>query len=171
MNDRYQPGPPLLDDGPPTAAPASDITNSSTGQTRRSLDELISEKISAARHAHYAAAAEAVAALQNGRWLSGEQLFATEYTRSSRAWWDLVDVQITANRPACDHAVRWVRSWTRHYLTNEAPAGRPGTLFEHAVAHASRIAARDFLNASGQLLTHHLAGSVAKPTSRIRTRR
>ncbi|MEU8324134.1 hypothetical protein AB0C33_37730 [Nonomuraea sp. NPDC048881] len=157
MNDRYQPRPPLPDDGPPTAAPSSGTTNVWAGQTQCSLDELTFEKIIAARHAHYAAAAEAVAALQNGRWLSGEQLFAAEYTRSSRGWWDLVDVQITVKRLACDHAVRRVRSWARHYLTNEAPAGRPGTLFEHALAHASRIAARDFLNASGQILTHHLA--------------
>ncbi|MGW2157528.1 hypothetical protein [Nonomuraea sp. NPDC001699] len=155
MNDLHQPGP-LPPEGGSDAAPASGITNVS-GQTQRSLDELTSEKIAAARQAHYAAAAEAVAALQNGRWLSGEQLFAAEYMRSSRAWWDLVDVQITAHRLACDHAARRVRSWARHYLTSEAPAGRPGTLFEHALAHASRIAARDFLNGSGQLLTQHLA--------------
>ncbi|MFF0861407.1 hypothetical protein ACFYUV_06620 [Nonomuraea sp. NPDC003560] len=156
MNDLHQPGPLPPEDGADAAAPASGITNV-PGQTQRSLDELTSQQITAARHAHYAAAAEAVAALQNGRWLSGEQLFAAEYTRSSRAWWDLVDVQITVHRLACDHAVRRVRSWARHYLTNEAPAGRPGTLFEHAVAHASRMAARDFLNVSGQLLAQHLA--------------
>lgn len=155
MNDRYQSGPLRPNGGPGGTTPTSG-TGAGRAEDERSFDELTAEKIASARHAHYAAAAEAVVALQNGRWLSGEQLFAAEYTRTSRAWWDLVDVEIAVKRLACDHAVRRVRSWARHYLTGEPPAARPGTLFEHALAHASRIAARDFLNASGQLLTQHL---------------
>ncbi|WP_431904024.1 hypothetical protein [Nonomuraea sp. bgisy101] len=157
MNDRYQPGP-----LPPTGETdgdtfASDVNNPSADQERRSIDELTAEKITTARHAYYAAAAEAVIALQNGRFLSGEQVFAAASTQTSRVWWDLVDAQITLRRLTCDHALRRVRSWARHFLTGEAPAARPGTLFDHALAHASRMAARDFLAASGQLLTQHLA--------------
>lgn len=157
MNDRYQPGP-----LPPTGETdgdtfASEVNNPSADQERRSIDELTAEKITTARHTYYAAAAEAVIALQNGQFLSGEQVFAATSTQTSRAWWDLVDAQITLRRLTCDHALRRVRSWARHYLTGEAPAARPGTLFDHALAHASRMAARDFLAASGQLLTQHLA--------------
>ncbi|SEN78760.1 hypothetical protein [Nonomuraea pusilla] len=155
MDDRYQPGSLCPNDRPGTAsAPGS---SAGPAEDARSFDELTAEKITAVRHAYYAAAAEGVTALQNGRWLSGEQLFAAAHSQASRAWWDLVDQEITGKRLTSDHAVRRVRSWARHYLTGEPPAARPGTLFDHALAHASRIAARDFLTVSGQLLTQHLA--------------
>ncbi|MFI6713546.1 hypothetical protein ACIBF7_44465 [Nonomuraea sp. NPDC050478] len=123
----------------------------------RPFEELTAESITAARNAYYAAAAEVVIALQNGRWHTSEQLFAATHARATRAWWDLVEQEITGNRLTSDHAVRRVRSWARHYLTGEPPVARPGTLFDHAIAHASRMAARDFLTASGRLLTQHLA--------------
>ncbi|MED7930379.1 hypothetical protein SMD20_39550 [Nonomuraea sp. LP-02] len=156
MDDHYQPGyaRPNGEQGGttfasgPSAGPAEDA---------RSFDELTAEKIAAARHAYYAAAAEVVIALQNGRWLSSEQLFAAAHSRATRAWWDLAEQEISGKKLTSDHAVRRVRSWARHYLTGEPPVARPGTLFDHAIAHASRIAARDFLTASGQLLTQHLA--------------
>ncbi|MFI6816118.1 hypothetical protein ACIBG7_27190 [Nonomuraea sp. NPDC050328] len=147
MNDRQQPGHP-----PPTSGVVGDT--SSLGQACSSIDELISLTITTARHTHYAAAAEAVIALQNGRFLGGEQLFTAVYAQTTRAWWDLVDGEITHKKLTCEHAVVRVRSWARHFLTKEAPAARPGTLFEHALAHAARMAARDFLATSSQLLIH-----------------
>ncbi|MFD9950745.1 hypothetical protein ACFWYW_59250 [Nonomuraea sp. NPDC059023] len=161
MNDLYEPGPlPPPYGAPGRAAPGSDLTTGGpVEEAGCSVDELTAEKITEARHAYYTAAAEAVAALQNGEFLSAEQLFAAAYAQTSRAWWDVVDGQITLKRLACDHALRRVRTMARHFLTNEAPARRPGTLFDHALAHAARMAARDFLTASGELLTHHLAES------------
>ncbi|GAA4102308.1 hypothetical protein [Nonomuraea soli] len=153
MKDRYQPGQP----GPlPAAEPATNDTSAEGGEGC-SLGELTAEEIVTARHRYYAAAAEATAALQNGDFLGGEQLFAATYAQTFRAWWDLVEGQVTVKRLAWDHALRRVRSWARHHLTGEAPATRPGTLFDHALAHASRMAARDFLAATGELLTRHLA--------------
>ncbi|MFI6392208.1 hypothetical protein, partial [Nonomuraea sp. NPDC050540] len=160
MDNLHQPGPlpPYGTTG--NAAPASNLTAAEpVEEAGCSVDELTAEKITSARHAYYTAAAEAVAALQNGEFLSAEQVFAAAYAQTSRAWWDVVDGQITLRRLACDHALRRVRTMARHFLTNEAPARRPGTLFDHALAHAARMAARDFLNASGELLTHHLAES------------
>jgi hypothetical protein len=157
MDDLCQPGP-LSPPGEPTGiTSASRITAAQAEGVRRSFDQRAAEKITSARQAYYAAAAETVYGLQNGRWLSSEQLFAAAYTQTSYAWWDRVDVEITVKRLASDHAVRRVRSWARHYLTGEPPADRPGTLFDHALAHAARMAARDFLNDSGQLLTQHIA--------------
>ncbi|NRQ40786.1 hypothetical protein HII36_54630, partial [Nonomuraea sp. NN258] len=157
MKDRSQPGPLPPTGSPDGVDPASGVGHACAEQARRSLDELTAEKITCARHAYYAAAAEAAFALHNGQRLTGEQMFAAALTQASRAWWDLVEAEITGKRLTCDHAVRRVRSWARHYLTGEAPAAQPGTLFDHALAHASRLAARDFLAISGQLLTLHLA--------------
>lgn len=160
MDDLCPPGPLLPPDGSYTTANHAE-------QMLRSFDELTYEKITAARHAFYAAAAEAVFALRNGQRPSGGQLFAATHAQASRAWWELVSEEITDKKLTCDHAVRRVRSWARHYLTGEAPAARPGTLFDHALAHASRMAARDFLNVSGQLLIRHLA---AEPGDRADVR-
>ncbi|MEU4574623.1 hypothetical protein [Nonomuraea sp. NPDC023979] len=150
MHDRYQPASPPStsetggDDAPPEQQPPS-------------LDEVTTLTITAARHAYYAAAAEVVIALQNGQFLGGEQLFTAVYTQIKRAWWDLVDGEITHKKLTCEHAVVRVRSWARHFLTKQTPAARPGTLFDHALAHAARMAARDFLATSSQLLIHRKA--------------
>ncbi|MFE0156517.1 hypothetical protein ACFWY5_55965 [Nonomuraea sp. NPDC059007] len=160
MNDLYGPGPLPPYGTTASAAPGSDLTNAEpVEEAGCSVDELTAEKITEARHAYYTAAAEAVAALQNGEFLTAEQVFTAAYAQTTRAWWDVVDGQITLKRLACDHALRRVRTMARHFLTNEAPARRPGTLFDHALAHAARMAARDFLTDSGELLTHHLAES------------
>ncbi|MFI6296656.1 hypothetical protein ACIBEJ_34060 [Nonomuraea sp. NPDC050790] len=162
MADLYQPGPlpPLgrADSPAPDPAPAPATTTAEADERARcSFDELTAEKISAARRACYTAAAEAVSVLQNGRRLAGEQVFAAAYAQTFRAWWDRVEQEITTKKLSSDHAVRRVRSWARHHLTGEPPAPQPGTLFDHGLAHASRLAARDFLTTSGHLLTHHLA--------------
>ncbi|MFI6295963.1 hypothetical protein ACIBEJ_30500 [Nonomuraea sp. NPDC050790] len=162
MNDLYQPGPlsppGRADSTTPTPTPRPVITDGTDERVRYSFDELTAQEITAARRACYTAAAEAVAVLQNGRRLVGEQVFAAAYAQTFRAWWDRVDQEITTNKLSSDHAVRRVRSWARHHLTGEPPAPQPGTLFDHGLAHASRLAARDFLHVSGRLLTHHLAG-------------
>lgn len=158
MDDRYQPGSLRPDGGSGGTTPAPG-PSAGPADGARSFDALTAEKITAARHAYYAAAAQGVIALQNGRWFSSEQLFTAAHAQATRAWWDLVDQEITGKKLTSDHAVRRVRSWARHYLTGEPPAARPGTLFDHALAHASRIAARDFLTTSGQLLIQHLAES------------
>ncbi|MEU6718658.1 hypothetical protein ABZ897_44950 [Nonomuraea sp. NPDC046802] len=161
MDHLHQPGPPPPPlpsrGGPGSATPAWHANRDQTGQERRSVDQLTAEKITAVRHTFYTATAKAIFALQNGQRLSGEQSFAAAHAQASRAWWDLVDEEITGKNLTCDHAVRRVRSWARYYLTGEPPAARPGTLFDHALAHAARIAARDFLTDSGHLLTQHLA--------------
>ncbi|MGW4792453.1 hypothetical protein ACWEPC_08585 [Nonomuraea sp. NPDC004297] len=156
MNDPCQadPLPPLGQ--PSSITPAWDVSATSAEQTRRSCEQLTTEKITATRHAFYTAVAKAIFALQNGQRLTGEQSFAAAHAQASRAWWDLVNEEITGKRLTSDHALRRVRSWARHYLTGEPPASRPGTLFDHALAHAARIAARDFLTDSGHLLMQHL---------------
>ncbi|MGW0805569.1 hypothetical protein [Nonomuraea sp. NPDC002799] len=126
---------------------------------------MTTEKITAIRHTFYTAAAKTIVALQNGQRLAGEQLFATAHAQASRAWWDLVDEEINGKKLTSDHAVRRVRSWARHYLTGEPPVARPGTLFDHALAHAARMAARDFLSDSGHLLTQHLIDQAANPVT------
>jgi hypothetical protein len=167
MTDTRQPGP-LPPPRPPTGiTPARHISANQDEQTQPSCDQLTAEKITATRHACNTTAAKAIFALQNGQRLSGEQLFATAYAQASRAWWERVGEEITGKQLTSDHALRRVRSWARHYLTGEPPVTRPGTLFDHALAHAARMAARDFLNDSGHLLTQHLihqAAESATPT-------
>ncbi|MFC4014805.1 hypothetical protein ACFOY2_46820 [Nonomuraea purpurea] len=136
-----------------------------TGQERRPVEQLTAERITAVRHTFYTATAKVIFVLQNGQRLSGEQSFAAAHAQASRAWWDLVEEEITGKKLTADHALRRVRSWTRHYLTGEPPAARPGTLFDHALAHAARIAARDFLTDSGHLLTQHLIDQAANPVT------
>ncbi|NBF00618.1 hypothetical protein [Nonomuraea sp. K271] len=150
MNDPCQPGP------LPPPGGLHEIT-------RASCDQLTAEKMTTVRHAFYTAAAKAIFALQNGQRLTGEQLFVTAHAQASRAWWDRVAEEITGKRLSSDHALRRVRSWARHYLTGEPPLTRPGTLFDHALAHAARMAARDFLHDSGHLLTQHLIDQTAHP--------
>ncbi|MFI9836347.1 hypothetical protein ACIHFD_04900 [Nonomuraea sp. NPDC051941] len=165
MDDLSQPGP-LSPPGEPSGATfVSDVIANQTEKAACLFEQRTDEKISAARRVFYAASAEAVFALQNGQRLSGEQSFAAAHAQASRAWWDLVDEEIAGKKLAPDHAVRRVRSWARHYLTGEPPAARPGTLFDHALAHAARIAARDFLNDSGHLLTQHLIDQAGNPVT------
>jgi hypothetical protein len=158
VNDLYQSGP-LPPPGRANSAAPDTATTTAEADERvwRSFDELTAEKITAARHAYYAVAAVAVRVLQNGQRLVGEQMFAAAYAQTFRIWWERVEVEATTKKISSDHAVRRVRSWARHYLTGEPPAPQPGTLFDHGLAHASRLAARDFLNTSGHLLTQHLA--------------
>ncbi|MFC5828054.1 hypothetical protein [Nonomuraea insulae] len=163
MDHRYQPGPLPPPGEPNSTPPARDGTTSQEETARRSCEQLTTEKITAARHAFYTAAAKAIFALQNGQRLCGEQVFTAAHAQASRAWWDLVDEEITGKKLTSDHAVRRVRSWARHYLTGEPPVARPGTLFDHALAHAARMAARDFLHDSGHLLTQHLIQQSAHP--------
>lgn len=163
MDDLRQSGPLAPPGEPSSVTPAWDVSATPAGQARRSFDQLTAEKITATRHAFYTAAAKAIFAMQNGQRLTGEQLFATVHAQAARTWWDLVDEEITDKQLTADHALRRVRSWARHYLTGEPPAARPGTLFDHALAHAARIAARDFLHDSGHLLTQHLIQQSAHP--------
>ncbi|MGP3917747.1 hypothetical protein [Nonomuraea sp. 10N515B] len=164
MNDLCPPSPPPPGE-PSSITPAWDVSAPPAEQVRRSCEQLTTEKITAVRHAFYTAAAQAIFALQNGQRLTGEQSFAAAHAQASRTWWDLVDEEITGKRLTCDHAMRRVRSWARHYLTGEPPAARPGTLFDYALAHAARIAARDFLTDSGHLLTQHLIDQAATPAT------
>ncbi|WP_158578410.1 hypothetical protein [Spongiactinospora rosea] len=113
----------------------------------------MAEAIEQARHADYAASAELVCQVQRGQRLAAEPLFLAVYSSALRAWWDLVDVQICREGVEAAHAVRRVRVRARHYLTGNLAAPRPGTLFDHALAHAARAAARHFLASSGELLT------------------
>ncbi|MBF8193337.1 hypothetical protein ITP53_48245 [Nonomuraea sp. K274] len=161
MNHRYPPGPPPGE--PRSTPPAWDSATSPDETARLSCEQLTAEKITAVRHTFYTSAARAIFTLQNGQRLTGEQSFAAAHAQAARTWWDLVDEEITGKRLTCDHAMRRVRSWARHYLTGEPPAARPGTLFDHALAHAARIAARDFLTDSGHLLTQHLINQAATP--------
>ncbi|NJP95418.1 hypothetical protein HCN51_39300 [Nonomuraea sp. FMUSA5-5] len=163
MDDLGQTKPldPTREPGDVTLAP--DISPAQEAQIRVSCDQLTTEKISATRHTFYAAAAEAIVALQNGQRLSGEHLFAAAHAQASRTWWDLVDEEIASKKLTSDHALRRVRSRARHSLTEEPPVARPGTLFDHALAHAARIAARDFLHHSGHLLTQHLIHQANDP--------
>jgi hypothetical protein len=165
MDHRYQPGPVSPSGEPSSTPPARDGTTSRDEAARLSCEQLTAEKITAVRHAFYTAAAKAIFALQNGQRLSGEQLFVTVHAQAARGWWDLVDEEIKGKRLTCDHALRRMRSWARHYLTGEPPVARPGTLFDHALAHAARIAARDFLTDSGHLLTQHLMDQAAAPAT------
>ncbi|GAA2213304.1 hypothetical protein GCM10009850_087660 [Nonomuraea monospora] len=161
MDHRHQPAP----GEPSRTPPARDGTTPPDGTARLSCEQLTAEKITDTRYTYYTAVAKAIFALQNGQRLTGEQSFAAAHAQASRTWWDLVDEEATGKRLTCDHALRRVRSWARHYLTGEPPASRPGTLFDHALAHAARIAARDFLHDSGHLLTRHLIEQAATPAT------
>ncbi|MEV6986752.1 hypothetical protein AB0M95_36600 [Sphaerisporangium sp. NPDC051017] len=165
MDDLSQSAPLHPPGKPSSIIPAPNVSANQAEQARHSFNQLTADKITAVRHAFYAASAEAIFALQNGQRLSGEQSFAAAHAQASRAWWDLVDEEITGKKLSADHALRRVRSWARHYLTGEPPAARPGTLFDHALAHAARIAARDFLNDSGHLLTQHLIDQAGNPST------
>ncbi|MEV0615684.1 hypothetical protein AB0I81_20380 [Nonomuraea sp. NPDC050404] len=166
MDNSCQPGPLAPPRPPGSITPArGSTTTGHDEQAWPSCDQLTTEKIIATRHACYTAAAKAIVALQNGQRLTGEQLFATAHAQASRAWWELVAEEITGKKLTSDHALRRVRSWARHYLTGEPPATRPGTLFDHALAHAARMAARDFLDDSGHLLTQHLIHQATNPAT------
>ncbi|MDF5758434.1 hypothetical protein [Spongiactinospora sp. TRM90649] len=116
-----------------------------------SLGKDVARTIEQARHADYAASAELVCQLQRGQRLTAEPLFMAVYCSAVRAWWDLVDLQICQEGAEAAHAVRRVRVRARHYLTGQPVASRAGTLFDHALAHASRAAARYFLARTGEL--------------------
>ncbi|MEZ0076253.1 hypothetical protein [Planotetraspora sp. GP83] len=113
----------------------------------------IAEAVAQARHADYAASAELTCQVQRGQRLTSEPLYSAAYCHAVRGWWELVSAQIDHEALEAAHAVRRVRARARHYLTGEPAALRPGSLFDHALAHASRAAARQFLAASGELLT------------------
>ncbi|MET7338977.1 hypothetical protein [Nonomuraea sp. NPDC005650] len=121
------------------------------------LDQRMHEALAAAQHAAYAAAAEAAYLLQRALRLTGEPLYQTAYTQALRTWWEQVGEQVSKQHLQADHALRRVRSWARTYLTAETGSTQPGTLFDHALAHASRAAARRFLTVSGELLAEHAA--------------
>ncbi|NRQ33957.1 hypothetical protein HII36_19180 [Nonomuraea sp. NN258] len=124
----------------------------------RPADELHGRTLKAliaAQDAAEAAAAEAGYLLQLGQRLTGEPLYEATFTQAVRTWWELVGEQICQRQLHADHALRRVRSWARTYLTGEPPARGAGSLFDHALAHASRAAARRFLAASGELLVEH----------------
>ncbi|MFB4285883.1 hypothetical protein ACBJ59_62270 [Nonomuraea sp. MTCD27] len=163
MDDSCQPGTLPPSRPPDSITPARDTTTGHDAKAWPSCDQLTTEKVTATRHACYTAAAKAIFALQNGQRLTGEQLFVTVHAQAARAWWDLVEEEITSKQLTSDHALRRVRSWARHYLTAEPPAARPGTLFDHALAHAARMATRDFLGDSGHLLAQHLIHQAAHP--------
>lgn len=165
MDNPCQPGTLPPSRPPDSITLARDTTTGHHEQAWPSCDQLTTEKITASRHTCYAAAAKAIFALQNGQRFTGEQLFVTVHAQAARAWWDLVQEEITGKKLASDHTLRRVRSWARHYLTAEPPAARPGTLFDHALAHAARMAARDFLNDSGHLLTRHLIHQATNPAT------
>jgi hypothetical protein len=165
MDESRQPGPLPPPCPPGSITSARDATPGHEEQAWPSCDQLTTEKITATRHSCYTAAAKAIFALQNGQRFTGEQLFVTAHAQAARAWWDLVDEEITGKKLTSDHALRRVRSWARHYLTTEPPAARPGTLFDHALAHAARMAARAFLNDSGHLLTQHLIHQATNPAT------
>ncbi|MDF5758791.1 hypothetical protein [Spongiactinospora sp. TRM90649] len=111
--------------------------------------------IESATRAHGAAAAELTFRVDRGHLLSAGSMYGTAYGRALCTWWATVITQIGTDEIATDHALRRVRAWARQYLTSEPGSALPGTLFDHAIAHASRAAARDFLTATGELLTLH----------------
>ncbi|QFY12935.1 hypothetical protein GBF35_45960 [Nonomuraea phyllanthi] len=121
------------------------------------LDQRTQDALSAAQHAAHAAAAEVAYLLQRALRLTGEPLYQAAYTQALRTWWEKVAEQIDQQHLQPDHALRRVRSWARSYLTAEIGSTQPGTLFDHALAHASRAAARRFLAATGELLAEHAA--------------
>ncbi|WP_061294083.1 hypothetical protein [Herbidospora cretacea] len=116
-------------------------------RTRATIDE--------ARRASYASAAQACTVLQRGSRMSSEVLFAATHAQKLEAWWVLVDDQLAVNSVGTDLALRRVRARARRWITAEPASGEPGTLFDHALAHAARTAARDFLHTTGRLLVEH----------------
>ncbi|MFF4778990.1 hypothetical protein ACFY05_39820 [Microtetraspora fusca] len=122
------------------------------GSGAEGLASEIAEAVTHARHVDYAASAGLVCHVQRGERLTSDQLYGVVYSQASRTWWELVSAQVSEQGIPVVHALRRVRAWARHYLTGEPAAARPGTLFDHALAHASRAAARQFLAASGELL-------------------
>ncbi|WP_147268267.1 hypothetical protein [Spongiactinospora rosea] len=119
------------------------------------LDLHLRQVIESVTRAHAAEAAELTYRISEGHRLSSTCLYGTAYGRDLRTWWGTVIKQINENEITTDHALRRVRAWVRQYLTTEPASSVPGTLFDHAIAHASRAAAREFLTTSGELLTLH----------------
>ncbi|GAA0406111.1 hypothetical protein Acor_40910 [Acrocarpospora corrugata] len=113
------------------------------------------EAIDGARRISYASADQACSVLQRGDRMTSEVLFSAAHAQALDAWWGLIADQIDFNEAVPDHALRRIRSWARRYLTAEPAATEPGTLFDHALAHVSRAAARHFLQTSGRLLVEH----------------
>lgn len=117
------------------------------------LDQRLNEALAAAQHAAFAAAAEVACLLQRGLRLTGEPLYQAVYTQALCTWWEQTGEQVGNEHVEAGHALRRVRSWARTYLIAEIGFARPGTMFDHALAHAARAAARRFLAATGELLT------------------
>jgi hypothetical protein len=117
------------------------------------LDQRLNEALTVAQHASFAAAAEVACLLQRGLRLTGEPLYQAVYTQALCTWWEQAGEQVGHEHLEAGHALRRVRSWARTYLTAEIGSARPGTLFDHALAHAARAAARRFLATTGELLT------------------
>ncbi|MEU8178631.1 hypothetical protein AB0C14_37680 [Microbispora hainanensis] len=131
------------------------------GGEAEGLAARVAEVVAHARHADYAASAALVCHVQRGQRLTSEPLYSAVYSHALRTWWEFVPAQISEDNVDVAHAVRRVRAWARHYLTGEPAAARPGTLFDHALAHASRAAARHFLAASGELLASRAEAETA----------
>ncbi|MER6000829.1 hypothetical protein ABT120_19830 [Nonomuraea angiospora] len=143
---------------PPTSPGTADEPSSPRSGTVAPLaltDERVHEALAAAQHAAHAAAAEVAYLLQRGLRLASEPLYQATYTQALRTWWEQAGEQLSERNLEADHALRRVRSWARTYLTAEIGSTQPGTLFDHALAHASRAAARRFLTATGELLAEH----------------
>ncbi|GGL42525.1 hypothetical protein [Planomonospora parontospora] len=140
--------------GQPTSEPAP--ASSGTADPIEEVGRQVQEALAGAQRTYCVAAAEVAYQLQQrGTRLTSKQLYDASYSQALRTWWERVAEQISAQELFADHALRRVRSWARHYLTGEPAAAQPGTLFDHALAHASRAAARQFLLTSGQLLAEH----------------
>jgi hypothetical protein len=146
----------------PISAPAVASSSTSPADPIEEIGRQVEAALAGAQHAYRVAAAEtAYQLLQRGTRLNSKQLYDASYTQALRTWWEQVAEQTTTQSLAADHALRRVRSWARHYLTGEPASPQPGTLFDHALAHASRAAARQFLVISGQLLAQHAASQEA----------
>ncbi|MGN9779815.1 hypothetical protein ACTMTF_00210 [Nonomuraea sp. ZG12] len=135
--------------------PSPDSSPSIEADPLTVIDQRTREQLVAAQHAAVAAAAEVACLLQRGLRLKSEPLYDAAFTQTLRTWWEQVAEQIGTHHLHADHALRRVRSWARYYLTGELAATSPGTLFDHALAHASRAAARQFLSDTGEMLAEH----------------
>lgn len=116
------------------------------------LESFIRRRARTARERHDTATVELIHRLEQAHRITSERLHAAVYSQALHVWWDMVQTQVDKHGLDAEKAIGLVRRRTTRYLTCEPDGTKPGTLFDHALAHVSRAAARRFLTATDTAL-------------------
>ncbi|GLW98787.1 hypothetical protein [Microtetraspora sp. NBRC 16547] len=113
------------------------------------LESFVRRNAHTTRGQYDTAATELIRQLDQLHRPTSDRLHDAAYFQALHVWWDMVLMQVDKYDLDIGQAVRQVRAWATRYLTCVPGPTKPGTLFDHALAHTGRAAARRFLAATG----------------------